>query len=192
MLDIQTNPKVLIMKNLRDILEGILDIEGTMSKGDDINKQYLKAEKAYDKLTSSKKFMVTGPYYAARITSRELAHFIGEGIPAFEHFKEKYNINEVVIMFDTLSAREHNADRPCYAQVSLNIKRGSRFPLTVAAAHLVFCEPVDKNKGILKDIEGVKGEQIAEKLLTLFKAKFKTAIDIKEAFEPNIRYTAKY
>ena len=192
MLDIQTNPKVLIMKNLRDILEGILDIEGTLSKGDDMNKQYLKAEKAYDKLMSSKKFTVTGPYYAIRITSRELAHFIGEGVPVFEYLKEMHNINEVVIMFDTLSTREHNADRPCYAQVSLNIKRGSRFPLTVAAAHLVFCEPADKNKGILKDIEGVKGEQIAEKLLTLFKAKFKTAIDIKEAFEPNIRYTAKY
>ena len=180
------------MKNLKDILEGILDIEGSMTKGDDMNKQYLKAEKAYDKLISSNKFTVTGPYYAIRITSRELAYFIGEGIPVFEYLKEMHNINEVVIMFDTLSAREHNADRPCYAQISLNIKRGSRFPLTVAAAHLVFCEPADKNKGVLKDIEGVKGEQIAEKLLTLFKAKFKTAIDIKEAFEPNIRYTAKY
>jgi hypothetical protein len=180
------------MKSLRYILEGILDIEGTMSKGDDMNKQYLKAEKAYDKLTSPEKFIVTGQYYAVRITSRELAYFIGEGIPAFEHFKEKYNINEVVIMFDILSAREHNADLPSYAQINLNIKRGSRFPLTVAAAHLVFCNPKDKNKGILKDIKNDKGGQIAEKLLTLFKAKFKTAIDIKEAFEPNIRYTAKY
>ena len=192
MLDIQTNSKVLIMKSLRNILEGVLDIEGTMSKGDDLNKLYLKVERAYDKLTSSKKFMVTGPHYSVRITSPELAHFIGEGIPAFEHFKDKHNINDVVIMFDTLSAREHNADCPCYAQVNLNIKRGSRFPLTVAAAHLVFCEPADKNKGILKDIEGAKGEQIAEKLLTLFKAKYKTAIDVKEAFGSNIRYTAKY
>lgn len=194
MLDIQTNTKVLTMKNLRDILEGILDIEGTLSKGDDMNKQYLKAEKAYDKLTKSKKFIQSGAYYSVKIKSSELASFIAEGNSAYEYFKDKYDINEVAIIVDVLSTREHNNSLNCHAQVNINVNKGTKFPLTIVASHLLFCTSEDKAKGVLKGYEHEKnkGDVIAIKLLSLFKDKYKTIVDLRNAFHEHIRYTAKY
>lgn len=180
------------MKNLKDILEGILDIDGSMVKGDDLNKQFIKAEKDYKKLLSTKKFIQNGSYFSVRIKSPELARFIVEGNPAYEYFKDKYTIDEVVIMVDVLSTREYYDDRECYAQVNINVNKGSRFPLTIVASHLTFCEPKDKAKGVLKGYEKAKGDEVAIKLFSLFKDKYKTITDLRDAFHKNIKYTAKY
>lgn len=180
------------MKNLRDILEGILDIEGSLSKGDDLNKQFIKAEKAYNKLIVSKKFSQSGAYYSIKVKSSELANFIADGNPAYEYFKDKHEINEVAIIVDVLSTHEYNSDRACYAQVNINVNKGSRFPLTIVASHLTFCTPEDKAKGALKGYEKGKGDEAAIKLFSLFKDKYKTIADLRDAFHKNIRYTAKY
>ena len=121
-----------------------------------------------------------------------MANFIAEGNPAYEYFKDKHTIDEVVIMVDVLSTREYYDDRECYAQVNVNVNKGARFPLTIVASHLTFCTPKDKAKGVLKGYEKAKGDEVAIKLFSLFKDKYKTITDLRDAFHKNIKYTAKY
>lgn len=99
------------MKNLRDILEAsILDIDGTFEEGDNLEKEFKEAQKAWELFTKKQKVKrvakIIADTYKLHIESAPLAKYLCRGINGLDVSDLEF-VDIVFNLDDALFSREH-------------------------------------------------------------------------------------
>ena len=119
------------MKSIYNIYKSILDdIDIQMNKGDEIIKNFKKAEKDWKKLLSKTTGKSTGQFYVVSIKSPELAEYLASESSVFRYYKYEYehktgikwpyDIDQVSIIYDIVHVFTSRDGMPRYVQINVD------------------------------------------------------------------------
>ena len=174
------------MKTLKNILEAsILDIEGSIQKGNDYDKYMKIIEKDWKKLLKTKRYAHSaGDQWCIKIKSPELARFFGECIEKEVYEKYKDYLSLVAIVFYTTDALPYNESY--IRELTLQI----RTDLTLfAQAKIPYCDDVER---ITSKADGnfITIKDACDSIIDVIQnsSLLKDINKVKETFNKNITY----
>lgn len=177
---------------MRTLKESILDdIDIQMNKGDEMVKNFKKAEKDYIKLLNKTTHKVFGPFCEVSIKSPELAFALAGNLDVYKFVtSSKYNqpIDRVTLSYEI---DDVISDKPVYT-LQFNINSYTitgRKLITIAVAKIPYS---DIGPGTTLDINnGVPTKVIIEIISSMFLKKYKSLDSVVKAFKDNIFYEMK-
>ena len=179
------------MKSIYNIYKSILDdIDIQMNKGDEIIKNFKKAEKDWKKLLSKTTGKSTGQFYVVSIKSPELAEYLASESSVFRYYKYEYehktgikwpyDIDQVSIIYDIVHVFTSRDGMPRYVQINVDTKSiTGRRVFTLVGSHIPFCQPyetledaIELDKGVgVKEAVGIMSRALAKKYTSIEKLK---------------------